>query len=74
MTNLSNETMAFLKQYVFEHMNIQEVNEDNIEDVVMFISHKYEDPLSIAASYGDTIDEDLLSKASNAITELTKDW
>jgi hypothetical protein len=74
MINLSEETKIFLSKYVFEQMGIDSLTDDNMEDVVEFISFKYEDPLSNAASLGAIIDEELLKAASKAITEITANW
>ena len=74
MIKISKETENFLKQYVFEQMGIDALTEENQEDIVEFISKKYEDPMSNAASIGGAYDEALLKAASEAITEITADW
>ena len=74
MKEFSNQAENFLRLYVYRHMGIQKVTEENVEDVVEFISKQYEDPLSLAASRGESFDEDLLKSASQTITELTKNW
>ncbi len=74
MIELSKQAENFLRQYVYKHMGIQEVTEENIEEIVEFISKQYEDPLSLAASRSEHIDEYLLKSASQTITELTKNW
>ena len=74
MIELSKQAENFLRQYVYNHMGIQKVTEENIEDIVEFISKQYEDPLSMAASRSEHFDEDLLKLASQTITELTKNW
>ncbi len=74
MIKLSKDTEAFLTQYVFVQMGIDRLTEENQEDVVEFISRQYEDPLSNAASEGESIDEVLLKSASKAITEITVNW
>lgn len=55
-------------------MGIQDVTEENMEEIVEFISKQYEDPLSLAVSCGECFDENLLQSASQTITELTKNW
>lgn len=74
MIKVSKETEVFLSHYVFEQMGINMLTEDNQEDVVEFISHRYEDSLSNADSAGETVDKILLKAASRAITEITADW
>ena len=74
MIELSKQAENFLRQYVYKHMGIQNVTEENIEEIVEFISKQYEDPLSLAASRGERFDEYLLKSASQTITELTKNW
>lgn len=74
MIELSKQAENFLRQYVYKQMGIQKVTEENIEEIVEFISKQYEDPLSLAASRGECFDEYLLKSASQTITELTKNW
>lgn len=44
-----------------------------MDDIVAYISKNFEDPLILASCNGKDIDNDLLDRASQAITELTKD-
>lgn len=74
MIKISKETEIFLKQYVFDQMEIDALTEENEEDVVEFISQNYEDPQSNAEALGCDFDEMLLKSASRAITEITVDW
>lgn len=74
MITISNASMQFLKEYVFNELNICELTDNNQEEVVEFISKKFEDPLSNAVVHGEHINEELLRIASRAITEITSDW
>ncbi len=79
MNKYSNEVEKFLKEFILPKMGLSEYNEDNIGDIVDFISSEYETPLAIAEDSGDILTDDekkLLELSTKAVTEITssKDW
>ena len=47
------------------------INDDNLQEIVDYISDNYEIPLAQAKDSGETIDEELLELAASVITEIT---
>lgn len=76
MPKLSEETKEFIRSYVLQKMNLTELTEENYMDVSDYIYEEIEGPLADCLSNGDKLtaeEQDLLNKASTAVTELTSD-
>ena len=73
---LSPKSIDFIEKYVFPQMEITTVTDDNISDVVDFITEKFEIPLAQAQEAGKNIDSALLELAASVVTEITTspDW
>ena len=79
MKQYSKEIHEFLVNKILPEMHIEEYNNDNLDEIVEYLSVKYEDPLSLAEEDGDILsdsDKELLRLATKAITEITtrSDW
>lgn len=74
--NLSQKSLAFIKKNVLPQLEIERITEDNLQDIVDFISDKFEIPLAQAKESGESIDEKLLELVASIITEITTnpDW
>lgn len=79
MKKYSNEVNNFLVNIVLPKMGLNKYSDDNIDEIIEYISKNYEDPLCLAEETGDTLtneDKELLRLATKAITEITtrSDW
>lgn len=79
MEKYSKEVHEFLVNIILPEMGIEEYTSDNIDEIVGYLSIKYEDPLCLAEEAGDILndsDKELLRLATKAITEITtrSDW
>ena len=79
MEKYSKEVHEFLVNIILPEMGIKEYTSDNIDEIVEYLSSKYEDTLSLAETAGDVLNEkqkELLQLATKAITEITtrSDW
>ena len=74
--NLSQKSLAFIEKNVLPQLEIERITEDNLQDIVDFISDKFEIPLAQAKESGESIDENLLELVASIITEITTnpDW
>lgn len=74
--NLSQKSLAFIEKNVLPQLEIERITEDNLQDIVDFISDKFEIPLAQAKESGESIDEKLLELVASIITEITTnpDW
>ncbi len=71
----SNEIIAkkhsFHRRKVLENLGLNCITDDNLQEIVDFISGNYEIPLAQAKEHGEIIDENLLELATSVITEIT---
>ena len=70
---LSQKCIDFIEKYVIPQMKIEAVTDDNISDVVDFITDNFEVPLAQAKDNGESIDDALLELAASVVTEITTD-
>ena len=68
---LSQKSNDFIIKNVLPGLNLDSINEDNLQEIVDYISDNYEIPLAQAKDSGETIDEALLELAASVITEIT---
>lgn len=68
---LSQKSKDFIIKNVLPGLNLDSMNEDNLQEIVDYISDNYEIPLAQAKDSGETIDEELLELAASVITEIT---
>ena len=68
---LSQKSNDFIIKNVLPGLNLDSINEDNLQEIVDYISDNYEIPLAQAKDSGETIDEELLELAASVITEIT---
>ena len=68
---LSQKSIDFIIKNVLPGLNLDSMNEDNLQEIVDYISDNYEIPLAQAKDSGETIDEELLELAASVITEIT---
>jgi hypothetical protein len=68
---LSQKSTDFIIKNVLPGLNLDSMNEDNLQEIVDYISDNYEIPLAQAKDSGETIDEELLELAASVITEIT---
>ena len=71
MIKLSQKSTDFIIKNVLPGLNLDSMNEDNLQEIVDYISDNYEIPLAQAKDSGETIDEELLELAASVITEIT---
>lgn len=79
MERYSNEVNNFLVNIVLPKIGLNKYSDDNIDEIIEYISKNYEDPLCLAEEAGDNLtdeDKELLRLATKAITEITtrSDW
>jgi hypothetical protein len=68
---LSQKSTNFINEKVLPILKFDDINEDNLQEIVDFISDNYEIPLAQAKESGEVIDEELLELAASVITEIT---
>ena len=73
---LSKKSIDFIEKYVLPKMEITTVTDDNIADVVDYITENFEIPLAQAQEDGKNVDDALLELAASVVTEITTspDW
>ncbi len=76
MMRLSKKSIDFIEKYVIPQMEIATVTDENISDVVDFITENFEIPLAQAKENGESIDDALLELSASVVTEITTspDW
>lgn len=79
MKKYSDEIDVFLKEFILPKMNLIEYNDENIGDIVDYISSEFETPLANAEECGEILSEDekrILDLSTKAVTEITTrdDW
>lgn len=76
MMKLSKKSIDFIEKYVIPQMKIATVTDENISDVVDFITENFEIPLAQAKENGESIDDALLELSASVVTEITTspDW
>ena len=68
---LSQKSTDFIINNVLPELKLDSINDDNLQEIVDYISDNYEIPLAQAKDSGETIDEELLELAASVITEIT---
>ena len=68
---LSQKSTDFIIKNVLPELKLDSINDDNLQEIVDYISDNYEIPLAQAKDSGETIDEELLELAASVITEIT---
>ena len=73
---LSKKSIDFIEKYVLPQMEVTTVTDDNISDIVDFITENFEIPLAQAQENGKSVDDALLELAASVVTEITTnpDW
>ena len=73
---LSQKSISFIEEKVLKNIGLTAITDDNLQEIVDYISENYEIPLAQAKENGETIDERLLELAAAVITEITtnSDW
>ena len=68
---LSQKSTDFIINNVLPELKLDSINDDNLQEIVDYISDNYEIPLVQAKESGETIDEALLELVASVITEIT---
>ena len=68
---LSQKSISFIEKYVLPSLRMVSISDDNLQEIVDYISDNYEIPLAQAKESGEKIDESLLELAASVITEIT---
>ena len=68
---LSQKSTDFIIKNVLPELKLDSINDDNLQEIIDYISDNYEIPLAQAKESGETIDEVLLELAASVITEIT---
>jgi hypothetical protein len=73
---LSQKSITFIEEKVLKNIGLTTISDDNLQEIVDYISENYEIPLAQAKENGEAIDESLLELAAAVITEITTnpDW
>ncbi len=71
MERISKESKEFIEEYVLKELNYTKVDEENVAEIVDYIIDNFEVPLAQAKEAGEVIDENLLKRATNVVTEIT---
>ena len=70
---LSQKSISFIEKYVLPNLRMDSISDDNLQEIVDYISDNYEIPLAQAKENGEKIDETLLELAASVVTEITTD-
>lgn len=68
---LSQKSTDFIINNVLPELKFDSINDDNLQEIIDYISDNYEIPLAQAKESGEAIDEALLELAASVITEIT---
>lgn len=68
---LSQKSISFIEVNVLPKLGIDIISDDNLQEIVDYISNNYEVPLAQAKECGEKIDENLLELAASVVTEIT---
>ena len=73
---LSHKSITFIEEKVLNNIGLTTISDDNLQEIVDYISENYEILLAQAKENGEAIDESLLELAAAVITEITTnpDW
>ena len=71
MIKLSQKSTDFIIKNIFPEFKLDSINDDNLQEIIDYISDNYEIPLAQAKESDETIDEELLELAASVITEIT---
>ena len=68
---LSQKSISFIEEKVLKNVGLTAITNDNLQEIVNYISENYEIPLAQAKECGEEIDETLLELAASVVTEIT---
>ncbi|MGN1040123.1 MAG: hypothetical protein ACI4QL_01720 [Candidatus Fimimonas sp.] len=71
MINLTKKSKEFIEKNVLGSMGYSSITDENLANIVDFIIDNFEVPLAQAKEAGENIDEQLLSLATEVVTEIT---
>ena len=71
MIKLSQKSTDFIIKNILPEFKLDSINDDNLQEIIDYISDNYEIPLAQAKESDETIDEVLLELAASVITEIT---
>ncbi len=73
MKHYSAKAEQFIQENVLPQLKYDTISEENIGEIVDFLTDHYEVPLAQAKEAGESIDNDLLSLVSDIVSEITSD-
>lgn len=73
MIKITEKSQDFIEKHILNNLGLSSKNDDNIAEIVNYIIDNYEVPLAQAKEAGENIDDDLLSTATDVVTEITSD-
>lgn len=68
---LSQKSISFIEKHVLPNLRMDSISDDNLQEIVDYISDNYEIPLAQAKENGEKINETLLELAASVVTEIT---
>ena len=71
MIKLSQKSTDFIIKNILPEFKLDSINDDNLHEIIDYISDNYEIPLAQAKESDETIDEVLWELAASVITEIT---
>lgn len=71
MIKITKKSQDFIEKYILNNLGLSSITDDNIAEIVNCIIDNYEVPLAQAKEAGENIDDDLLSTATDVVTEIT---
>ena len=71
MIKLSQKSTDFIIKNILPEFKLDSINDDNLQEIIDYISDNYEIPLAQAKESDETIDDVLLELAASVITEIT---
>ncbi len=71
MINITKKSKDFIEKYILGRLGYTSITDDNIAEIVDFIIDNFEIPLAQAKESGESVDENLLTMATDVVTEIT---
>ena len=71
MIKITKKSQDFIEKYILNNLGLSSITDDNIAEIVNYIIDNYEVPLAQAKEAGDNVDDELLSTATDVVTEIT---
>lgn len=71
MISITKKSKDFIEKYILNRLGFTSITDDNIAEIVDYIIDNFEVPLAQAKEAGENIDENLLSMATEVVTEIT---